>query len=508
MRILETRLKSFILLAVAALSYGTAHADELLVMPYTCSIANGKPVLKPSSDQGYRIIGKRETRRHIACSPTRRAHCRRWTVHRFNVDCTGTTVPWTDIVVASDEKDRVWLEGDQLAIRMPLSWTIAPSDPCAQFRMFDERRRYGPREQYCAERMSNIPKPIIRMPHGFAPKFGMDAIFVEAKSPHDSAAATNGQDAAEQTTWTIKRPPKIPPLPEQHRTEPRPDTQKPQLAASNKITNNTPTEKETVIGADKLKTLNNKSLPIIINKPNTSPDKHFVAKTEDSSTEPESARNQVAATEGLKQTPKTSAPGTKAETPKNTSDQPTHHEGSSNETPLPYVLAGLVIAGLTILTGWFISRRQIPWPTHAPKRDIASVSLTGNDLTTTPATHDVIQENNPKTTPKATPTKASAQNTRNTPDKIGDRIPQTKEDALKVLGMSVKPDADPKAMKKIVDGLRMSWHPDHAENETDRKLREMKLKQINAAWEIIAAEITMKTNQKLLARSKTPSENR
>ena len=54
-----------------------------------------------------------------------------------------------------------------------------------------------------------------------------------------------------------------------------------------------------------------------------------------------------------------------------------------------------------------------------------------------------------------------------------------------MLGMGVSPDATEMAMKKIVDGLRQSWHPDFAKDEADRQLREFRLKQINAAWELI-----------------------
>jgi hypothetical protein len=31
----------------------------------------------------------------------------------------------------------------------------------------------------------------------------------------------------------------------------------------------------------------------------------------------------------------------------------------------------------------------------------------------------------------------------------------------------------------------LSWHPDHAKDDGDRQLREHRLKQINAAWEIL-----------------------
>jgi curved DNA-binding protein CbpA len=52
--------------------------------------------------------------------------------------------------------------------------------------------------------------------------------------------------------------------------------------------------------------------------------------------------------------------------------------------------------------------------------------------------------------------------------------------------MGVTPDANETAIKKIVDGVRMSWHPDYATGTTDRQIHELRLKQINAAWDIIA----------------------
>lgn len=61
--------------------------------------------------------------------------------------------------------------------------------------------------------------------------------------------------------------------------------------------------------------------------------------------------------------------------------------------------------------------------------------------------------------------------------------PQTIADAYRVLG--INPDAAPAVAKKLVDALRMSWHPDHARNESDRRTRESRMKQINAAWDLV-----------------------
>ena len=66
-----------------------------------------------------------------------------------------------------------------------------------------------------------------------------------------------------------------------------------------------------------------------------------------------------------------------------------------------------------------------------------------------------------------------------------DRIPQTRAEAIHILGMGVMPDTSQAAMKKLVDGLRLSWHPDLAKDETDRHLREFRIKQINTAWDLI-----------------------
>lgn len=62
-------------------------------------------------------------------------------------------------------------------------------------------------------------------------------------------------------------------------------------------------------------------------------------------------------------------------------------------------------------------------------------------------------------------------------------MPQSPSEAYRVLGINA--DAAPAVAKKLVDALRMSWHPDHARDEADRLRRESRMKQINAAWDLI-----------------------
>jgi DnaJ domain len=64
-------------------------------------------------------------------------------------------------------------------------------------------------------------------------------------------------------------------------------------------------------------------------------------------------------------------------------------------------------------------------------------------------------------------------------------LPHTTSEAYDVLG--VNPNVSEGVLKKIVDALRMSWHPDHARDEDDRVTREARIRQINVAWEMISA---------------------
>ena len=65
-------------------------------------------------------------------------------------------------------------------------------------------------------------------------------------------------------------------------------------------------------------------------------------------------------------------------------------------------------------------------------------------------------------------------------------VPTTYDEALEVLGAS--PEASTSAIKKIVDGLRQSWHPDHARSEADRLHREARMCQINVAWDLVSQQ--------------------
>lgn len=61
-----------------------------------------------------------------------------------------------------------------------------------------------------------------------------------------------------------------------------------------------------------------------------------------------------------------------------------------------------------------------------------------------------------------------------------------RQSAFEVLGLA--PDASERVVKKLVDALRASWHPDLARDEIDRRQREARIKEINVAWDLISGK--------------------
>lgn len=63
-------------------------------------------------------------------------------------------------------------------------------------------------------------------------------------------------------------------------------------------------------------------------------------------------------------------------------------------------------------------------------------------------------------------------------------VPKTRSEALAVLGLSGA--ANETMIRKVVEALRQSWHPDTASSDDDRRVREARVKQINVAADILA----------------------
>ncbi len=136
---------------------------------------------------------------------------------------------------------------------------------------------------------------------------------------------------------------------------------------------------------------------------------------------------------------------------------------------------------LTVLSWFLLMRRNEGYDAGFPPRDFAAVSLDGTSAagkSLVPFSEPglpspVLDAPAPATLPVAPSTEI--------------RMPATLSEALQVLGSSA--DARPDVLKKIVEGLRQSWHPDLARSEEDRSYRAQRVAQINVAWDIIEASL-------------------
>lgn len=505
------------ILAATLLASSGARADELLVMPYSCKVIRGQPTLVPSDDQGHVVIGRREQRAFRACSPENPNLCRRWTVHRFDMDCGGVRVPWVDVAAAAVRDGRAYVERGRFKLEMPPQWSLPPDVPCARRGDYDGWE-FGRLEGFCAERLARIPRVTVAMPRGFAPMLGIDGIFVEdtrsrgamaeaspAPSRHDFAPEPPAVDSSRgpQTPDAIPHPVKrkaaqkaperseAPPVrasvPQQpkdaspSKTSPS-STSSPALSEPPRTEHADASERATGSGA---------IVPTIINAANA-PDKPSASQVNETGALPKQAA--AVAPDGDEEgTEQSHVAGSGSTRP----DLVVSAEGDDAAPLFPVAAVGglpfkvdvtvMTLASLALialLTLAIALRRGRTATVSALSRDLSSVSFGGNAAQAgegkgalTPVAEACGRD---VSEPPALPA--------GPPAPLGDAMPRTRADALHILGMGIASDVNEVAVKKIIDGLRLSWHPDHARDPEDRAKRELRLKQINAAWDILSGE--------------------
>ena len=521
---------------------GRAAAAEHVVMPYVCTPLGGAVELDPSGPMRYPIISPHDTMDHRHCSPANAGRCKTWRLHRFDIDCNGVRVPWAQIVAAASELNDgpAFLNGGRLNIRMrpprvrpsyrdgawrdggPGGWQMGP-DGFGRF----ERTPYGRGD-------------IAVLPQGFAPVIAMEARF--------EAAPSGGMNSGGRLEGGLDEQPGDPmreKIDLQHRKEASPQAAPQPVPAQKSATGNA-TKTNTAAaeksssganvarqeqkpdavklgasvsgGAERDKSGaagSDGSLTILNRDGKAAADDKNVLTAADQSASAQAQQKSAIRSEDKKSEDKSvtlpppGSPGSKLAAASEETDKGggegidialdrqsgTAVAGFLKSTSGQALLSLMAIAFLT--AGFLMMmRRQDRAPAAAGAgRDFGSVSLGG--LEANAGTADIASAKAivsfaaaparnapiaPQEVPPAAPapgTLSAALETR----AATDWMPATRDDALHVLGAS--PDASIEAIRKIVDGLRQSWHPDLARSEDDRLVRERRMKLINVAWDVV-----------------------
>lgn len=425
-------------------------------MPYACTIVGGHPNLVPSEERSYRVVGLRERQQFQACSPQNPGQCRSWTLHRFELTCDGVKVPWVAVVAAEAlrQQRRARLENGRFHLQMGRWWNGPPQDACARADLW----RYPQIERLCNNRAAIGAPRFVEIPSGFAPAFGLAIRFVSVTSPLPVSVSSQGRPAVVSTgpeTALARRKVSAP-----HPSAKRPEASHAALAPA-------PGDPPAIQAA------------------------------------PSAAKKAVDGVPGLTSFPKRTAPSPIASekiaekptaepvatSPKldqlspagNTSPRPAAEIAVSDVHNLLWALFAALVVGLA---GAVVALRRARLP-HVPgtMRDFASATLWTEPAR--PVAADAVRT--ARLQVYSTPhlgAKSIAQ-VAPSPRGVLATVPATLAEAQQVLGMGISDTASEAAIKKIVDGLRQSWHPDHANSEIDREEREVRSKQINAAWDII-----------------------
>lgn len=443
--------------ALAAILFGfsnqaSALPSERLLMPYACSLERGRLMLEPGPERTYTIVGRRAERAYTYCPPGKTDDCRTMMVHRFSISCAGQHVPWVRVVAAlkSVSFGRTWRQKGHLTIERAAAPAESDAEPCKTINA--AARKASKDAATGADCLPWTPAPArdrIVIPEGYAPvgEFGARILFASTTS---LAAGLTGREAGQLRLVRYSEPVEregLPPLGDAELAE----APGPKVMAWTAVV-----------------------------------EPHGLA---DGEAEEGLAGGFVWSILALVAAAATAAAGVLAvrwlsreKTP------PRAARTSTGDTALDNAIEQ--VATLLNQTSGLVAALKPGLPLKdVLEQETALVgqrlsALGGSDAAggAASAKSAALLRAMIRDLERVRRIAESARGSLEAAETVV-RIPQTKSEAYVVLG--VNPDVSDGILKKIVDGLRMTWHPDHARDDQDRSLREDRIKQINIAWELI-----------------------
>lgn len=460
---------------------------EHLVMPYACRFERGRVTLAPSPERSYPILGARAERPFTWCAPGA-GPCRIRMVHRFDLSCDGVRVPWLSVAAAAARQRAQLLAVEHGRVRMASATrAVDMAEECGVL------RAPGEHDRNCRFKSGNRSGLMVaNLPAGFAPlnDLGARIVFQPTKAPAGTAPRGAEQVAA--------------PAPEPVPSDPAPSATARVLAQS-----------VAPAPADR---------PPLISIAAADPVARIIADAETQQPRPQTAGWDATVVEHAEIA---------------SSEPPPGSHGSAGPIVLALVLgsvlAGVAWQGHRHLRARFVAGSpgsglvarakgaMLAEPDqracHELGRTVEQLLQTADDrlgeLTSAAPLRGVLRQeldlvrhrlaeslklaDGPRPAWRQLRTRLQAairelhRIVRFTEGAIASfadsrtmMAPKSREEAYDVLGVNA--DVSDAVLKKLVDALRMSWHPDLAKNENDRVVREERTKVINVAWDLVCGK--------------------
>jgi hypothetical protein len=418
--------------------------------------------VRPSSDQAYRIYGSRRQEQYRACSEQNPDRCRTFLVHRFTMACGRERAEWPDVyaAIARITDGRAFYKDDGR-----LYYRMGPREPRDSYPFPEPPRAAG----------------IVEMPEGFAPMAGVDAIFtpldprVAELQDRNTPAAPRGGATTPAAADKPSAPAASPPMAEGAKVadaakpvETRaPEAQNAQVAPEPKPapaldekpleTSSTDAPAPPSGGAEETSAAPAPpASPTILNNP--------AAKEVETASKTETI---VAAAEIAPPPVPGAAEGARVEGWSTT--------GGSGISVPPIAFAILIAAATLAILLVILKKQSARTVAAGPLRIPVEPVLPGLEPRQTPqAGQSLVLREEPAAPSLSIAPNAAASSS---------GMPATREEALALLGLSA--GATDAAIRKVIEALRQSWHPDLAASEAERAAREERIKAINVAAGIL-----------------------
>ncbi len=469
----------FRILLALSISFGTVslvQAHDQLVMPFDCGLERGRVKISPAAERRYAIVGEREKQAITTCNGPQ--GCRTLTVHRFVISCGGAGVAWMRVAAAIKHSADApaWIESDRLHLVLPASDSIGARPACLETPEFALGRTAQPQRvalvQTCPSDAGRDAYEHVVLPAGFAPVTELGARLVVAvpdsvpagprpESRTRNAAPLTAVSASVGETLVAK-------IDSDAIVEPIPGLEP-----------YDPADDAPPAGADWVTVVRT--------------DHDYGRQT---------------------RSPAGGAPGPWAwllaalAFATGAGLVGTRFAHADSAIPSRYAFAGLgrsssirkftnagaTVAALLEQTATIVSGLKGAGPLREVLQSELKVvrqRLENAEMAAAEEGRDATAKSGPQFRALVRDLDRIRRIARSAAASLsGSRqpatLPRTVSEAYDVLGVNA--DVREEVLKKIVDALRMSWHPDHARDDEDRRVREDRIRQINIAWELVNAK--------------------